>query len=47
MALQNDVAKMLDLPHAFQEVVNFAPAASAAGSCVDDDGERYIYKLLS
>lgn len=38
---------MLDLPHAFQEVVNFAPGNSAAGSCVDDDGERYIYKLIS
>lgn len=47
MALQNDVAKMVDLPHAFQEVVNFAPANSAAWACVDDDGERYIYKLLS
>lgn len=47
MPLQNDASKMLDLPHAFQEVVNFAPGNSAAGSCVDDDGERYIYMLLS
>ena len=31
---------MLDLPHAFQEVVNFAPGNSAAGSCVDDDREN-------
>lgn len=38
---------MVDLPHAFQEVVNFAPANSAAWACVDDDAERYIYKLLS
>lgn len=47
MAVQNDVVKLIDLPHAFQEVVNFMPAASAAGTCMDDDGERYIYILHS
>lgn len=35
------------MPHTFQEIVKYMPANSAAGSCMVDDGVRYIYYLIS
>lgn len=39
--------KMVDTPEVFQTLKNFAPANTAAWACMDDDGERFIYILLS
>jgi len=37
----------VDSPTSFQEIVKYLAANSAAGSCMTDDGERYIYYLIS
>lgn len=47
MAIQNDIIKMLDLPHVFQETVNYTPVTSAAWVCIDWDDDRFIYMLFS
>lgn len=35
------------MPHTFQEIVKYLPANSVAGSCMVDDGIRYIYYMIS
>lgn len=37
----------IDTPSSFQEIVKYLSANSAAGSSMTDDGERYIYYLIS
>ncbi len=45
MAIVNNNIRVLDRP--IWEQLTFAPANSAAGSCMADDNERYIYYLIS